>query len=61
MKIAIKVPTLSGPNDGETDSMVGCEKSRKLIRKFPVTVKYSGSSRLRNIAIPEDDEEKMFP
>jgi len=43
---ATAVPPMSGPNEGETNWMVGCVKSRKSTRKLLVIEKYSGSTRL---------------
>jgi hypothetical protein len=39
VKIATCVPPIKGLNEGDMNSMDGCEKSRKMIRKLPVTEK----------------------
>ena len=39
VKTATCVPPIKGLNEGDMDSMDGCEKSRKMIRKLPVTEK----------------------
>ena len=57
---ATNVPPISGPNEGETETMEGCVMSRKLTRKLPVTLKYSGSTLLRNTTVPRVDSENML-
>ena len=60
MNTATNVPPMSGPNEGETETMEGSVKSWKLTRKLPVTLKYSGSTRLRNTTVPSVDSENML-
>ena len=57
---ATAVPPMSGPNEGETNWMVGCVKSRKSTRKLLVIEKYSGSTRLRNSTLPGVDSVKTL-